>query len=213
MHSSEFPVTLLPKSVRDKVKFKRYKKGDFIYEEGDDKIIYIKEGKAIKIRCDEDGEKLFPYMFSDDEFVGVNSYFTGGADWDWEVIASSDEVTGFEIPKSVFKEYILSTPLFTQEYLPKCTKILFNGLRGFYIYSQGGAAAYYAYILNYFCKDSNTFYFDSYTELTRAVYVNKSTLYKITNHFIDEGIIEKYKNSIKIIDREALIKHFDSYKY
>lgn len=211
MNSLEFPITLLPKSVKDKVKFKRYKKGDFIYEDGDNKIIYIKEGIGMKIRCDEDGEKVFPYMFSDDEFIGVNAYFTGGTDW--EVVAYSDEVIGFEIPHSIFKEYILSTPIFTQEYIPKCTKLLFQGLRGFYIYSQGGATAYYAYILNYFCKDSNVFHFDSYTELTKAVYVNKSTLYKITNHFIDEGIIEKYKNSIKIIDREALVKYYDSYKY
>ncbi|ADO81840.1 Crp/Fnr family transcriptional regulator [Ilyobacter polytropus] len=211
MHSSEFPITLLPKSVRDKIKFKRYKKGEFIYEDGDEKVFYIKKGRGMKIRCDEDGEKVFPYIFSDDEFIGVNAYFTGGSDW--EVIAYSKEVTGFEIPKSIFKEYILSTPLFTEEYLPKCVKLLFQGLRGFYIDSQGGAAAYYAYVLSCFCKESNIFHFDSYTELTKAVYVNKSTLYKITNQFIDEGIIEKYKNSIKIINREALVKYFDTYKY
>ncbi|WP_028857676.1 Crp/Fnr family transcriptional regulator [Psychrilyobacter atlanticus] len=214
MDSLEFPVTLLPKSVKDKIKFKRYKKGNLLYGQGDDKVFYIKKGNAIKIRCDEDGEKIFPYMFSDDEFVGVNACFTSGSDWDWEVIASSNEVTGYEIPTSIFKKYILSTSLFMEDYMPKCTNILFQGLRGFYIYSQGGAAAYYAYIIsNYFCKDSNTFYFDSYTQLTRAVYVNKSTLYKITNQFIHEGIIEKYKNSIKVIDRKALIKYFDSYKY
>ncbi|WP_319370027.1 cyclic nucleotide-binding domain-containing protein [uncultured Ilyobacter sp.] len=211
MHSSEFPLTLLPKSVKDKVKFKRYKKGEFIYEDGDDKIFYIKEGKGMKIRCDEDGEKIFPYIFSNDEFIGVNAYFTGGSDW--EVIVYSKEVIGFEIPNSIFKEYILSTPLFIEEYLPKCIQLLFQGLRGFYINSQGGAAAYYAYVLSCFCKDSNIFYFDSYTELTKSIYVNKSTLYKITNQFINEGIIEKDKHSIKIIDREALTRYFDSYKY
>jgi CRP-like cAMP-binding protein len=211
LYSSEFPITLLPRSVKDKVKFKRYKKGEFIYEDGDDKIFYIKKGRGMKVRCDEDGEKVFPYIFSDDEFIGVNAYFTGGTDW--EVISHSNEVIGFEIPRSIFKEYILSTPLFTQEYLPKCTKLLFQGLRGFYIYSQGGASAYYAYVLNCFCKGSNTFHFDSYTELTKAIYVNKSTLYKITNQFIDEGIIEKHKNNITIIDKKALINYFDSYKY
>lgn len=97
--------------------------------------------------------------------------------------------------------------------MPKCIEIIYQGLRGFYIYSQGGAAAYYAYILNYFCKENNTFHFDSYTELTKAVFVNKSTLYKITNQFIEEGIIEKNKHSIKILDREALIGYFDAYKY
>jgi len=211
LHSSEFPLTLLPKSVKEKVKFKRYKKGEFIYENGSDKIIYMKGGQAMKLRCDEDGEKVFPYIYSGGEFIGVNAFFAGGSDW--EVIAQSNEVTGFEIPDYIFKEYILSTPLFTQEYLPKCVEIIYQGLRGFYIYSQGGALAYYAYLLNCFCKDSNTFHFDSYTELTKSIYVNKSTLYKITNQFIDEGIIEKYKTSIKIIDREALISYFESYKY
>lgn len=211
MYSSEFPVTLLPAALKNKIKFKRYKKGDFIYEQGDEKVIYIKEGKAIKVRCDEDGEKVFPYMFSDDEFAGVNAYFAGGTDW--EVIAYSDEVVGYEIPNSIFKEYILSTAIFTQEYIPKCTKLIYHGVRGFYIYSQGGATAYFAYLLNYLCKDSNTFHFDSYTEITKLIYVNKSTLYKITNQFIDEGIIDKYKNSIKIIDREALLSYFESYKY
>ena len=211
MYSSEFPVTLLPNSVKDKIKFKKYKKGDYLYEDGDDKIIYIKKGKGMKIRCDKDGEKVFPYMFSDDEFIGVNAYFTGGSDW--EVIAYTDEVIVFEIPKSIFKEYILGTPIFIEEYLPKCTKLLFQGLRGFYIYTQGGAVAYYAYILNCFCKDTNIFPFDSYTDMTKSVYVNKSTLYKITKQFIDEGIIEKNIHSIKIIDRKALIKYFDSYRY
>lgn len=210
-NSEEFPITLLPKSIKGKVKLKKYIKGDFIYEKGDNKVIYIKKGKAIKLRCDEDGEKLFPYIFSEDEFVGVNAFFTGESDW--EVRASTKEVIGFEIPNYIFKEYILSTPIFTQEYIPKCTKLIYQGVRGFYIYSQGGAAAYYAYILNYFCADNNIFHFDSYTNLTKAVYVNKSSLYKITNQFIKEGIIEKNKNNIKILDRKALIQYFDSYKY
>lgn len=212
MQCSEFPLTLLPSVVKDKVTFKRYKKGEYIYENGNDNIFYIKEGKGVKIRCDEDGEKIYPYMFSDDEFIGVNAYFTG--ETDWEVIAYTDEVTGVEIPKKIFKEYILSTPIFTQEYLPKANRLLTEGVRGFYIYSQGGAAAYFAYLLlNYFCKDNNLFHFESYTMLTKAVYVNKSTLYKITNQFIDEGLIEKYKNTIKVLDREGLLQYFSSYKY
>lgn len=213
MDNLEFPVVLLPKAVRNQAKFKRYKRGDFIFEQGNNKVFYMKEGTAVKVRCDEDGEKTYPYMFSDDEFIGVNAYFTGRSNWDWEVIASSDEVIGYEMSYATFKEYILSTPIFTQQYLPKCTKLLFQGLRGFYIYSQGGATAYYAYILNCFCENSNVFHFDSYTELTKTIYVNKSTLYKITNQFIEEGIIEKNKHSIKILDREALIGHFENYKY
>lgn len=211
MNNIEFPISLIPQKFKMKVKFKRYKKGDYIYEKGSDKIIYIKEGKAIKLRCDEDGEKLFPHIFSDDEFVGVNAFFTGESDW--EVKVSSNELIAYEIPLYIFKEYILSTPLFTQEYIPKCTKFLSRGLRGFYIYSQGGAVAYYAYLLNYFCSDSDTFHFDSYTQLTKSLYVNKSSLYKITKQFVDEGIIEKNQHSIKIIDRVGLINYFDSYKY
>ncbi len=214
MYFSEFPLTMLPASLRHKVKFKKYKKGDYIFEQGTDNIIYLKSGKAIKIRCDDDDEKIFPYMFSGDEFVGVNSYFKGIEGWDWEVMAFSDEVEGYEIPTHLFRDYILSTPLFTQEYLPKCTKIISQGLRGFYIYSQGGAVPYFAYILlNYFCENSNVFYFDSYSYLTKAVYVNKSTLYKITNQFIEEGLMEKNKHNLKILNRKALKKYYESYKY
>lgn len=214
MQSVEFPITLLPNSVKEKIKFKRYKKGNIIFGQGEKKVFYLKKGNAIKIRYDEDGEKIFPYMFSGDEFIGVNICVNGKSDWDWEVIASTIEVTGFEIPVSIFKQYILMTPLFMEEYMPKAINILIQGLRGFYIHSQGGAAAYYAYIIaTYFCKNTNTFYFDSYTQLTKAVYVNKSSLYKITNQFIEEGIIEKSKHSIKIIDRKALESYFDSYKY
>lgn len=211
LYTKEFPMALIPEEVKKKVKFKRYSKMDFIYEQGEDKIIYIIKGQALKVRIDEDGEKTFPYIFSNDEFAGVNAYFAGGSDW--EVVALSREVEGIEIPTSIFEEYILTTPLFIKKYIPKCTKLLYQGLRGFYIYTQGGTVAYFAYLLCIMSKDKNIIQFDSYTDLTRLIYTNKSSLYRITNQLTEEGLIEKNKNTITIQDRKGLEKYFESYKY
>ena len=41
MYSSEFPVTLLPNSVKDKIKFKKYKKGDHLHLRRDNHLFYI----------------------------------------------------------------------------------------------------------------------------------------------------------------------------
>lgn len=202
----------VPLEIREKLITKKYSFGEFI-NSGDEKKFYlITKGTVIFCRYQKDRKVIFPYFFKRGILLGFRLYFDD-SQGDWELESFSDDTTVLEIPRDILKKYVLNDDEMWGRIMKDCFKIMAIAFRGVYIHAQGGAKAYFAYILYLNSVESSRILFNSYTELTSILTVNRAHLYKMTREFSDVGLIVQNKNIVEVLDREGLKEYFKDYIY
>lgn len=201
---------LVPLELRNKIIYKKYYKNDLIYSNDSNKVLYMISGISYIAKYDDQGEIIFPYIITPDEFLGINNLL-GSSFGSWEVIVNSPSAEVYEIPKDIFNKYILPSPIFLEYYLEKSSNIVAHIAQAFYIYNQGGAVAYFAFFLEYIFTKFNLFTIKRYLDLTKVLYISKATLYNITNKLIEDGAIKKEKNALILLDKKKLKMYFEDF--
>ena len=201
---------LVPLELRNKITYKKYYKKDLIYSNDSNKVLYIISGVSYIVKYDDQGEIIFPYIITPDEFLGINNLL-GSSFGSWEVIIDSMSAEVYEIPKDIFNKYILPSPIFLESYLEKSSNVITHIAKAFYIYNQGGAVAYFAFFLEYIFTKFNLFTLKRYPDLTKVLCISKATLYNITNKFIEEGVVIKEKNELILLDKKKLKTYFEDF--
>lgn len=210
MKKTDFPLSLIPKELQKKIIYKEYINKSLILSSDQNKIIYLISGYAHIVRYEESGEHIYPYVFSDDEFIGTKN-FVSNPQPIWDVIANTGKAYGYEIPPEIFDKYILPSPIFINHYLLKISKIFSQGNKAYYIYFKGGAMAHFAFILDYAFSVYGVFTIDKYSNLTRLISASKASLYNFTNELIERKIIKKERSSLILLDKKKLRGYFEHY--
>ena len=187
---------------------KTFKKGEFIYTTGwDRKVGYIFSGEVLASKHFSGKVILYPIGFKAEDFIGINLYFLDPKnDSFFDFIAKLDGTKIAFLEKPLFEKLLKKTE-FIKILVENNKKIICNtlALTTFLIY---GAIGYFTYIL-YHTRDEEKVYFDRFLDYCDYLNINKSRLYEITNRLIKEGVINKKKKCINILDLNKLKYYFE----
>jgi|GEM_PF-2467638 len=191
---------ILPQTIVDKIKIETYKKGDMIEMEA------FHQGKSWKIL--EGVVKVTLYMghgkeyfaeFKEDEWIGVASNLLAV-----NVTVDIEAKTDTKLLSIPIKEMIEKHP----DAMIHLWEKIARGSAMEFIRFLGGSMAKAVltnegYFLNYLSQNDREIKFGNTKELSELLNTNLRTLQRIIRKLKEEGIIEKTKNKIWVIDEAA----------
>jgi|GEM_PF-1854389 len=202
----------VPQNIREKLKVRKYSYGEFIGVRDEKKLYLILDGTVAFCRYQKDRKVIFPYLFKRGVLLGLRFYFDD-KQGDWEHESFSDDTKVLEIPRDILKNYIFNDEEIFGRIMKDCLKIMGIAFRGVYIHAQGGAKAYFAYLLYLNSGESRRIILKQYSILTSILTVNRAHLYKMTRELTEKALIAQDKNVVEVLDRDGLREYFEDYIY
>lgn len=194
---------LLINSEKDSLKVKIYKKGDVLtYFENTDKFYFILDGQ---VRLFKNLDKMLLAsisILSEGYLVGVLRFLTGVGSND-EAVVLTDTLKVIEIDFEIFKRLKKESLEFNSYLLDIVAKRGIETAESLRIKNFAGIKGLIAYNLIKHSKEGYI-YIESYDEIIKYLNVSHNGFYNTLNKLMKDKLIEKSKNSIKILDAQKL---------
>lgn len=194
---------VLTEKEKESLKCKFFYKGDVITPfRGEKKFYYVLDGEFKFQKNYEDQSIRVPVMLTNDSIVGIISFLIGSCQ-DELVFVATRKCQVIEISYEIIKRLKKESVEFNSYLIKLLLNRSINEWEILYIRSFSGIKGV---IAHYLVKNSinNYVYIENFTETLNDLNVSNNGFYRIIKKWCIDKVIEKNKNSIKILNREKL---------
>ncbi|WP_169712895.1 Crp/Fnr family transcriptional regulator [Psychrilyobacter atlanticus] len=194
---------LLTDEEKESLKLKVYEKGEILVSfENIQKYYFILDGK-VKLFKNLDRLKLMGVsILSKGYILGILVFLTGERS-PGDAIAATDIVKVIEIDPNIIKRLKEESLEFNSYLLDLAVKRGMETVEALTVKNFSGIKGIIAYYLIR-CSENGYLYIENYDEVIDYLNISHNGFYSTLNKLVKDKLIEKSKNSIKILDAQKL---------
>ena len=203
---------LLTDKEKESLKIKKYKKGEVLtYFENVHKFYFILDGE---VRLFKNLEKMLlasVSILTEGYLVGFLRFLTGKGVND-EAVVLTETLKVIEIEYKIVKRLKNESLEFNSYLIDLVVKRSIETVNVLTIKNFSGIKGIIAYNLIKYSKDGYL-YIENYDEIIKYLNISHNGFYSTLNKLVKEKLIEKSKNSIKILDFQGLKDIYTDFLY
>ncbi|WP_028857340.1 Crp/Fnr family transcriptional regulator [Psychrilyobacter atlanticus] len=206
----KFPFyNLLTVEERKNFKVKIYKKNEIItLIEEEEKFYFILEGEARFFKNLEKIRLASASILSEGYIIGIMKFLNGVGAGD--AVVTTNTLKAIKLDVNMVKRLLEESVKFSNYILNITSKRWVETVEVMTIRSFSGNKGIIAYYLIKKSKEGYI-YIENYNEVIKGLNISGNGFYSTINKFLKDGIIEKSKNSIKILNYERLKEFYIDY--